>query len=64
MHIHILIAIWFAGAITAGIALLIPMYNNYVIVGTIGWGIVCTSTALILNEIKRMKAEDKKEEMA
>ena len=64
MQIYILIAIWFAGAITAGIALLIPVYNNYVIVGTIGWAIVCISSGLILNEIKRIRSEDRKKEMA
>ena len=64
MQIYILIAIWFAGAIIAGIALLIPIYTNYVIVGTIGWAIICISSGLILNEIKRIRSEDRKKEMA
>jgi hypothetical protein len=63
MHIYILIVIWFAGAITAGIALLIPVYNNYVIVGTIGWMTICISSGLIFYEMKRIRAEDKNKEM-
>ncbi len=64
MHMYILIAIWFAGAITAGIALIIPVYTNYVIVGAIGWAIVCISSGLIFYEMKRIRAEDRKKELA
>lgn len=64
MHIHILLAIWFVGAAIAGGALFIPVYNNYVIVGTIGWITIIASSALIFYEMKRIRAEDRKKEMA
>ena len=63
MHIYILLAIWFAGALTAGGALLIPIYNQYVIVGAIGWVTIISSSALIFYEMKRIRAEDKKKEL-
>jgi hypothetical protein len=64
MHIYILLGIWFAGAAVAGGALFIPIYNNYVIVGAIGWITISASSALILYEMKRIRAEDRKKEMA
>ena len=64
MQIYILIPIWFAGAIAAGIAILIPTYKDYVIVGSIGWATVCISSGLIFYEIKRIRAEDRKKEPA
>jgi FtsH-binding integral membrane protein len=41
-------------------AIAIPKYSNYLIVGTIGWGVVIVTTGLIVYEIKRIKQEDKK----
>jgi hypothetical protein len=63
MHTPILIAIWFAGDITAGIALLIPIYSDYVIVGAAGWFTICISSGLILYEIKRIRTDDRKKEI-
>lgn len=51
---------WFVGAGVAGLALLIPDYWTYFTVGAIGWITVCASSALIIYEIKRIRAEDKK----
>jgi hypothetical protein len=60
MQLYILVITWFAGAAVAGLALLIPDYWIYVTVGAIGWIIVSGSTLLIIYEIKRIRAEDKK----
>ncbi|AFU59778.1 hypothetical protein Ngar_c28590 [Candidatus Nitrososphaera gargensis Ga9.2] len=64
MHIYILIAIWFVGIATAAVALFMPVYSDYVIVGVVGWITVGASTGLILYEIKRIRAEDRKKELA
>jgi FtsH-binding integral membrane protein len=60
INLQILIVFWWIGAITAGMALAIPKYSYYLIVGTIGWGVVLVTTGLIVYEIKRIKQEDKK----
>ena len=60
MQIYILLVTWFVGAAIAGLALLIPVYSTYFIVGAIGWITICGSSALIIYEIKRTRAEDKK----
>lgn len=52
--------LWFVGAAVAGLALLIPDYWVYVMVGAAGWITVCGSSAFIIYEIKRIRAEDKK----
>jgi hypothetical protein len=64
MHIYILIVIWFAGIATAGIALIMPHYSDFLVVGVVGWITVATSTGLIIYEIKRIRAEDRKKELA
>jgi FtsH-binding integral membrane protein len=64
MHIYILIAIWSAGIATAAIALFLPDYSMYVVVGAAGWITVAASSGLILYEIKRIRAEDRKKELA
>jgi len=64
VHIYILIAIWCAGIATAAIAILLPVYTTFVIVGAVGWITVAASTGLILYEIKRIRAEDRKKELA
>ena len=64
MHIYILIAIWCAGIATAAGAIFIPIYENFVIVGAIGWATVAASSGLILYEIKRIRAEDRRKEAA
>lgn len=63
MQIYILVAIWFAGIATGGIALLIEDYSNYVVVGTAGWITVVASLGMIFYEIKRIRAEDRKKEL-
>jgi FtsH-binding integral membrane protein len=64
VHIYILIAIWCAGIATALAAIFMPVYNTYVIVGSVGWITVAASSGLILYEIKRIRAEDRKREPA
>ena len=64
MHIYILIAIWFAGIAIAAIALFLPDYSMYVIVGAAGWITAAASTGLILYEIKKIRTEDRKKELA
>ena len=65
MYIYILIAIWCAGIATAAAAaIFIPIYENFVIVGAIGWITVVASSGLILYEIKRIRAEDRRKEAA
>ncbi len=51
---------WFVGAVIAGIALLIPVYSQYLVVSVAGWIIICAATGLIVYEIKRIRAEDRK----
>jgi hypothetical protein len=62
MQIYIVIAIWFAGIATAGAALLLRDYPNYVLIGSAGWITVAASSGVILYEIKRIRAEDRKKE--
>jgi len=64
MHIYILIGIWCAGIATAAGAIFVPIYENFVIIGSIGWVTVAASSGLILYEIKRIRAEDRKKEAA
>jgi hypothetical protein len=64
MKIYVLVAIWFAGIAPAGIALLLKDYFNYVIIGASGWTTVVASSGLIFYEIKRIRAEDRKKELA
>jgi hypothetical protein len=59
VSLQILIIIWWVGAGIASIAIVIHRYEQYTIVGTAGWIITITSTALIIYEIKRIKEEDK-----
>jgi len=59
-----LIIIWWSGAVTAAISLLIPLYSAYVTIGSTGWAVVLSTTALIIYEIKRIKEEDKKKQPA
>jgi hypothetical protein len=59
-NLQILIISWWIGAAVALFSFLIPVYIHYLIVGTIGWTIILSSTVLIIYEIKKIKAEDKK----
>ncbi len=62
MQIYILVAIWFTGIATAGIALLLEDYSNYAVIGTAGWTTVGASSGMFY-EIKRIRAEDRKKEL-
>ena len=64
ISLQTLIIIWWLGAVTAAISLLIPLYSAYVIIGSTGWIVVLSTTALIIYEIKRIKEEDKKKQLA
>lgn len=60
MNIYVLVVTWFAGAAVATIALFVPDYDNYLIVSIAGWVTILVATGLIVYEIKRIRAEDKK----
>jgi hypothetical protein len=62
-HLHLLIIIWWIGAAVAALALFVPVYSQYLIVGAAGWVTMCAATGLIICEIKRIKAEDRKKEL-
>ncbi|MFL6476313.1 MAG: hypothetical protein ACJ70Y_04970 [Nitrososphaera sp.] len=64
MQIYILVTIWFVGLTATGVALLLENYSNYAIVGTVGWTIVAASSGMIFYEIKKIRSEDRKKEMA
>ena len=64
INLQILIIIWWIGAAVAAGSLLIQIYELYVIVGIVGWIVVLITTALIVYEIKSIKQEDKRREMA
>lgn len=64
MQIYILVTIWFVGLAMTGVALLLENYSNYAIVGTVGWTIVAASSGMIFYEIKKIRSEDRKKEMA
>lgn len=54
-NLQTLIVIWWVGAALAGISLLIPLYDFYLIVGITGWIIMLISTSLIIYMIKKIK---------
>ena len=64
MKIYILVAIWFAGIATAGIALFLKDYSNYVVMGAAGWITVAASSGVLFYEIKKIRVEDRKKELA
>ena len=59
ISLQILIIIWWLGAAIATSALLIPIYEHYLIIGIAGWMTVITTTTLIVYEIKQIKKEDR-----
>jgi hypothetical protein len=63
-NLQIFIIIWWIGAAIAASAFLFRIYQLYVIVGTSGWIIVLTTTALIVYELRKIKQEDKRKEVA
>lgn len=64
ISLQTLIIIWWLGAVTAAISLFTLLYSAYVIIGSIGWAVVLSTTTLIIYEIKRIKEEDKKKQIA
>ena len=64
INLQILIIIWWIGAGIAASDFLIRIYEIYVIIGIAGWFIISISTVLIINEIRRIKEEDKKKGLA
>lgn len=61
-YLTILILVWWAGAGIATIAIFVPIYDHYLVVSVAGWLVVAAATGLILVEMRRIKAEDKKKE--
>jgi len=53
IDIQILLFIWCLGAALAAVALLIPIYYIFAIVGAIGWISVAISSFLIVLHIKK-----------
>ena len=64
INLQSLIIIWWIGAGIAVSEFLIRIYEIYVVVGICGWSIIFISTMLIINEIRRIKLEDKKKGLA
>ncbi len=62
-NLQILIIVWWVGAALAGISLVIPIYEIYLIVGISGWIIMLISTSLIIYMIKKIKKEDRNKEL-
>jgi hypothetical protein len=62
-NLQVLIIVWWVGATLAGISLVIPVYEVYLIVGVNGWIIMLISTSLIIYKIKKIKKEDQSKEL-
>ena len=60
INLPILIILWWVGAVIAGISLLIPQYNYYLIGGSLGWIMVVIASGLIIYAIKRNNKESQK----
>ncbi|MBA3976672.1 MAG: hypothetical protein H0X50_00560 [Nitrosopumilus sp.] len=52
INIQILLVMWCIGAVVAGVALLIPIYSLFFIVGSIGWLSVVIITLLFFMVLK------------
>ena len=52
VNVQILLVMWCVGAVVAGIALLIPIYSVFLIVGSIGWTSVVIVTLLFFMVLK------------
>ncbi len=55
ISLQTLIIIWWLGVLTAAISLFTPIYSAYVIIGSIGWAVVLSTTTLTIYEIKEDK---------
>lgn len=60
INLPLLIILWWVGAVIAGISLLIPQYNYYLIGGSLGWITVVITSGLIIYAIKRNNKENQK----
>jgi hypothetical protein len=60
INLPLLIILWWVGAVIAGISLLIPQYNYYLIGGSLGWITVVITSGLIIYAIKRNNKESQK----
>ena len=58
-NLQILIVICWIGAVTSSCALLIAVYEHYLIIGIAGWATVIITTTLIVYDIKQIKKEDR-----
>jgi uncharacterized membrane protein len=62
-NLQTIIIIWWVGATLAGISLVIPFYDVYLIMGITGWMVMLISTSLIIYRIKKIKKEDRSKEL-
>jgi hypothetical protein len=62
-NLQTLIIVWWVGAALAGISLVIPIYEIYLIVGITGWIIMLISTSFLIYMIKKIKKEDRSKEL-
>jgi hypothetical protein len=62
-NLQTIIIVWWVGAALAGISLVIPFYDVYLIVGITGWIVMLISTSLIIYRIKKIKKEDRSKEL-
>jgi hypothetical protein len=53
MNIQTLLIFWCVGAATAAIALLIPIYTIFLVVGSIGWTSVGLISFIIIYSLKK-----------
>jgi hypothetical protein len=60
INLQILIVFWWIGAMAAVIAILLPVYVHFLIVGILGWSIIILTTGLIIFKIKKTKLRTKK----
>ena len=52
INVQVLLVMWCAGAVAAGVALLIPIYTIFLIVGSLGWISVVIITILFFMVLK------------
>lgn len=53
INIQILLIVWCLGAAIAALALLIPIYSEFLLTGSIGWICVGITTILIFYTLKK-----------
>ncbi|TLX92510.1 MAG: hypothetical protein E6K97_01350 [Thaumarchaeota archaeon] len=60
INLQILIILWWVGAIISGISLVIPQYNYYLILGSLGWITVGITSGLIIYALARNNKESQR----